>query len=34
MKPGQRVWAEVIHANEHDVWAVLSEDQDEDESQD
>lgn len=24
--PGQRVWAEVIHANEHDVWAVLSED--------
>ncbi|MCG7814994.1 30S ribosomal protein S12 methylthiotransferase RimO, partial [Alteromonas sp. MCA-1] len=29
VKPGDRVWAEVIHANEHDVWAVLSEDQDE-----
>ena len=28
VKPGDRVWAEVIHANEHDVWAVLSEDQD------
>ncbi|WP_100657147.1 30S ribosomal protein S12 methylthiotransferase RimO [Alteromonas flava] len=25
--PGQRVWAEIIHANEHDCWAVLSEDQ-------
>ena len=31
VKPGDRVWAEVIHANEHDVWAVLSEDQDQDE---
>ena len=29
VKPGERVWAEVIHANEHDVWAVLSEEQDE-----
>jgi len=29
VKPGERVWAEVIHANEHDVWAVLSDEQDE-----
>jgi ribosomal protein S12 methylthiotransferase len=29
VKPGERVWAEVIHANEHDVWAVLSGEQDE-----
>ena len=29
VKPGKRVWAEVIHANEHDVWAVLSDEQDE-----
>jgi ribosomal protein S12 methylthiotransferase len=28
VKPGERVWAEVIHANEHDVWAVLSDEQD------
>ena len=33
VKPGDRVWAEVIHANEHDVWAVLSEDQDDEEQQ-
>ena len=26
--PGQRVWAEVIHADQHDVWAVLSDEQD------
>lgn len=26
--PGQQVWAEIIHTNEHDMWAVLSEDQD------
>ncbi|NVK56029.1 MAG: 30S ribosomal protein S12 methylthiotransferase RimO [Alteromonadaceae bacterium] len=26
--PGQRVWAEVIHTNEHDMWAVMSEEQD------
>ena len=32
VKPGDRVWAEVIHANEHDVWAVLSEDQDDEEA--
>lgn len=30
VKPGERVWAEVIHANEHDVWAVLSDEQDDD----
>lgn len=29
VKPGQRVWAEIIHADAHDLWAVLSEDQDE-----
>ena len=29
VKPGQRVWAEVIHTNEHDMWAVMSEEQDE-----
>ncbi len=34
VKPGDRVWAEVIHANEHDVWAVLSEDQDEEDMTD
>lgn len=28
VQPGQRVWAEIIHADEHDLWAVLSEDQD------
>lgn len=28
LQPGQRVWAEIIHADEHDLWAVLSEDQD------
>ncbi|MCU7554282.1 30S ribosomal protein S12 methylthiotransferase RimO [Alteromonas sp. ASW11-19] len=28
VKPGERVWAEIIHADEHDLWAVLSEDQD------
>ncbi|MDC8830936.1 30S ribosomal protein S12 methylthiotransferase RimO [Alteromonas gilva] len=28
VSPGQRVWAEVIHTNEHDMWAVMSEDQD------
>ena len=28
LTPGQRVWAEIIHANEHDLWAVVSEDQD------
>lgn len=28
LKPGDRVWAEVIHADEHDVWAVVSEEQD------
>lgn len=33
VKPGDRVWAEVIHANEHDVWAVLSKDQDDEEQQ-
>jgi len=33
VKPGDRVWAEVIHANEHDVWAVMSEEQDEDAEQ-
>lgn len=27
VKPGQRVWAEIIHADEHDLWAVLSDDQ-------
>ncbi|WP_137167067.1 30S ribosomal protein S12 methylthiotransferase RimO [Salinimonas lutimaris] len=26
--PGQRIWAEVIHADEHDVWAVPVEDED------
>ena len=25
--PGQRVWAEIIHADEHDIWGVLSEDE-------
>ncbi|MBO1255594.1 30S ribosomal protein S12 methylthiotransferase RimO [Alteromonas sp. 5E99-2] len=24
---GERVWAEIIHADEHDTWAVLSEDE-------
>ncbi|WP_218310675.1 30S ribosomal protein S12 methylthiotransferase RimO [Alteromonas antoniana] len=28
VQPGQCVWAEIIHADEHDLWAVLSEDQD------
>lgn len=27
VKPGERVWAEIIHADEHDCWAILSEDQ-------
>jgi ribosomal protein S12 methylthiotransferase len=26
---GQRVWVEIIHTDEHDMWAVLSPDQDE-----
>lgn len=26
--PGQRIWAEVIHADEHDVWAVPVDDED------
>lgn len=26
--PGQRVWVEIIHSDEHDLWAVLSSDQD------
>jgi ribosomal protein S12 methylthiotransferase len=25
--PGERVWAEIIHADEHDIWGVLSEDE-------
>ncbi len=29
LEPGQQVWAEIIHADEHDLWAVLSEQQDE-----
>ena len=29
VKPGERVWAEIIHADEHDVWGVLSPDDDE-----
>lgn len=29
VKPGDRLWAEVIHSDAHDVWAVPSEDQDE-----
>lgn len=28
VKPGDLVWAEIIHANEHDIWGVLSEEQD------
>lgn len=27
LTPGQRLWVEVIHADEHDMWAVLSADQ-------
>jgi ribosomal protein S12 methylthiotransferase len=27
LSPGQRVWAEIIHADQHDCWAVLSADQ-------
>lgn len=27
LKPGDRVWAEIIHADEHDVWAVPVEDE-------
>lgn len=27
LSPGDRVWAEIIHTNEHDCWAVLSEDE-------
>lgn len=26
VKPGDRLWAEVIHADEHDIWAVPAED--------
>jgi len=29
IKPGDRLWAEVIHSDAHDVWAVPSEEQDE-----
>ncbi|MCW8092162.1 30S ribosomal protein S12 methylthiotransferase RimO [Alteromonas sp. ASW11-130] len=32
LTPGERVWAEIIHADEHDLWAVLSEEYDEDET--
>lgn len=28
LSPGQRVWVEIIHSDEHDLWAVLSPDQD------
>ena len=27
IKPGERVWAEIIHADEHDLWAVPSSEQ-------
>ncbi|WP_100641002.1 30S ribosomal protein S12 methylthiotransferase RimO [Alteromonas facilis] len=27
LQPGERVWAEIIHTDQHDCWAVLSEDQ-------
>ncbi|MBR9794349.1 MAG: 30S ribosomal protein S12 methylthiotransferase RimO [Gammaproteobacteria bacterium] len=33
VKPGQHVWAEVIHTDEHDMWAVMSEEQDETENE-
>tara|TARA_B100002049_G_C15986132_1_gene335224 strand:- start:212 stop:820 length:609 start_codon:yes stop_codon:yes gene_type:complete len=33
VKPGQHVWAEVIHTDEHDMWAVMSEEQDETEDE-
>ncbi len=28
LAPGQRLWVEIIHADEHDLWAVPSEEQD------
>ncbi|MDT0594482.1 30S ribosomal protein S12 methylthiotransferase RimO [Glaciecola petra] len=28
LSPGERVWVEIIHSDEHDLWAVLSPDQD------
>ena len=27
VKPGDRLWAEIIHADEHDIWAVPAEDE-------
>jgi len=27
LMPGQSLWVEIIHADEHDLWAVPSEDQ-------
>lgn len=30
VKPGDRVWAEIIHADEHDVWGVINPDDEED----
>ena len=32
LKPGDRVWAEIIHADEHDVWGVVSPDDVEEET--
>ena len=29
LEAGQRLWVEIIHADEHDLWAVPSEQQDE-----
>lgn len=29
LMPGQRLWVEIIHADQHDLWAVPSEEQDE-----
>lgn len=29
LEPGQRLWVEIIHVDEHDLWAVPSEEQDE-----
>lgn len=30
---GERVWAEIIHADEHDTWAVVAEDESEEDSE-
>ena len=29
VKPGDRVWAEIIHADQHDVWGIISPEDDE-----